>query len=149
MEKSRMMITALAWVKRGYAKAVTEELDDMEGLEEAKESTNAEQSTPEEGEGNDEFNMKAYEKEDNIPIFAEDYAENDGEGDIEMDNQQFPAELEDGEEEKEDLTIHKSDALIVTAAAEQDYSNLEVYLFEEEKSNLFVHHEIMLNAFPL
>ena len=150
--KSKMMITALAWVKRGYAKAVTDEMNMMEKYEEAKESTHQE-SNQEEAEGEDQFDMKNYDNEDNIPIFAEDYDgkgdKDDGEEDMEMDEQKFPLEIDDNEEEKEDLTIHKSDALIVTAAAEQDYSNLEVYLYEEENSNLFVHHEIMLNAYPL
>lgn len=32
---------------------------------------------------------------------------------------------------------------------EKDYSSLEVYIYEQDRSNLFVHHEIMLSAFPL
>jgi periodic tryptophan protein 1 len=155
--KSRMMITSLAWVKRGHAKAITVEMLEQE---EAKDAT-LEQSQPEsdgegEGEGEDQLDekhgMKHYEEEDNIPIFGEDYNElmrGTGEGDAEMDPEKFPVEIDDDEDEKEDYTIHKQDALIVTAAAEQDYSNLEVYLYEEESSNLFVHHEIMLNAYPL
>ena len=32
---------------------------------------------------------------------------------------------------------------------EKDYASLEVYVYEQDKNNLFVHHEIMLSAFPL
>lgn len=32
---------------------------------------------------------------------------------------------------------------------EQEYSSLEVYVYEQENNNLFVHHEIMLSSFPL
>lgn len=155
--KSKMMITALAWVKRGYAKAVLEEFDDeMQDVQAAKASANQafkEEIKEGEGKNEDEFNMKDYDKEDYIvemeKRMKDDNAEGeDAEGDLEMDDK-YPMEAESDEEEKEDLIIRKSDALIVTAAAEQEYSNLEVYLFEEENSNLFIHHEIMLNAYPL
>lgn len=32
---------------------------------------------------------------------------------------------------------------------EKEFSSLEIYVFEEDKNNLFVHHEIQLSAFPL
>ena len=61
----------------------------------------------------------------------------------------YPDEFSDSEEEKEDYTIRRTDSLIVTATAENDHSNLEVYIYEHEKSNLYVHHEIILGAYPL
>lgn len=148
------MITALAWVKRGYAKVVMDQENDAPTIEEAEE---LKQTTGDEGEDEvyNKLNLANYDKEDSLPVFGEDYADvlrggdNDGEGDIEMDEQKYPLELDEDEEEKDDIDIRKSDALIVTASAETDYSNLEVYLFEEDSSNLFVHHEIMLNAYPL
>ena len=53
------------------------------------------------------------------------------------------------EDSKEDFTIRKTDSIIVAATADNDHSNLEVYIYEHEKSNLFVHHEIILGAYPL
>ena len=61
----------------------------------------------------------------------------------------YPSELEDSEEDKEDYTIRKSDALIVTAMAESDHSSLEVYLYDHKTSDLYVHHEIILSSYPL
>eukprot|EP00347_Sterkiella_histriomuscorum_P014628 403360154 len=61
----------------------------------------------------------------------------------------YPDELEDSEEEKEDYTIRKSDALIVAATAENDHSNLEVYIYDHKTSDLYVHHEIILSSYPL
>lgn len=61
----------------------------------------------------------------------------------------YPDVLEDSEEEKEDYTIRKSDAVIVAATAENDYSNLEVYLYDHKTSDLYVHHEIILSSYPL
>ncbi len=48
----------------------------------------------------------------------------------------------------DDMMIRKSDAIIVTASVRES-SNLEVYIFEEDKSNLYIHHEIILASFPL
>lgn len=62
---------------------------------------------------------------------------------------EYPDEFEDSEEEKEDYTIRKSDALIVAATAEDDHSNLEVYIYDHKTSDLYVHHEIILSSYPL
>lgn len=61
----------------------------------------------------------------------------------------YPEELEDSEEEKEDYTIRKSDSLIVAATAEDEHSNLEVYIYDHKTSDLYVHHEIILSSYPL
>jgi len=61
----------------------------------------------------------------------------------------YADEFSDSEEEKEDYTIRRTDSIIVTATAENDHSNLEVYIYEHEKSNLYVHHELILGAYPL
>ncbi|KAJ7296872.1 hypothetical protein O6H91_Y095600 [Diphasiastrum complanatum] len=59
---------------------------------------------------------------------------------------------DEDDEEIEDMTIKESDLLIVTARNEDDVSHLEVWVYEEakdEESNMYVHHDIMLPAFPL
>jgi periodic tryptophan protein 1 len=61
----------------------------------------------------------------------------------------YPDELEDSEEEKEDYTIRKTDALIVAATAEDEHSNLEVYIYDHKTSDLYVHHEIIISSYPL
>jgi len=73
----------------------------------------------------------------------------DNDEDEENNRDNYPEAFSDSEEEKEDFTIRKTDSIIVTATADNDHSNLEVYIYEHEKSNLFVHHEIILAAYPL
>lgn len=73
----------------------------------------------------------------------------DGERPKKSTRDDYPSELEDSEEEKEDYTIRKSDALIVAATAEDDHSNLEVYIYDHKSSDLYVHHEIILSSYPL
>jgi len=65
------------------------------------------------------------------------------------EDDKYPLEFEDSEDEKEDYTIRDSDALIVSASIQGDFGSLEIQVFEEHTSTLYVHHEIMLSSFPL
>lgn len=56
---------------------------------------------------------------------------------------------ESDEEEREDLQILPTDNIILAAKTEDDISHLEVYIYEEDSSNLYVHHDILLPSFPL
>lgn len=62
---------------------------------------------------------------------------------------------QDEAEEMEELEILPTDNLIVACKTEMEddggpgVSHLEVYLYEEEADNLYVHHDIMLPSFPL
>lgn len=75
--------------------------------------------------------------------------EDDGDEDFVDQNDDLENEFSDSEEEKEDYTIRKTDSLIVSATAENDHSNLEVYVYDHKTSDLYVHHEIILGAYPL
>ena len=55
--------------------------------------------------------------------------EDDGDEDF-VDENDLPDEFSDSEEDREDYTIRKSDSLIVTATAENDHSNLEIYIYD-------------------
>eukprot|EP00842_Homolaphlyctis_polyrhiza_P001076 jgi/Hompol1/196/HPOL_005262-RA len=52
-------------------------------------------------------------------------------------------------EEMQDMVIAPTDNLIVAAKTEDDISHLEIYVYEEDEDNLFVHHDILLPSFPL
>uniref|UniRef100_A0A1D1ZFD5 Putative WD repeat-containing protein C17D11.16 n=1 Tax=Anthurium amnicola TaxID=1678845 RepID=A0A1D1ZFD5_9ARAE len=58
---------------------------------------------------------------------------------------------DDDDEEVEDNTIKPTDAVIICARTEDEVGHLEVWVYEEleGESNLYVHHDIMLPAFPL
>lgn len=94
-------------------------------------------------------------KEAGMPVQEMDKDDADMEAELDDDGKevnnrdQYPEEFSDSEEEKEDYTIRKTDSIIVAATAESDHSNLEVYIYEHEKANLYVHHEVILGAYPL
>ena len=59
-----------------------------------------------------------------------------------------PGEEED-DEEREELQIFPEDNLLLAAKVEDEVAHLEVYVYEDEADNLYVHHDIMLPAVPL
>ncbi|XP_021926363.1 periodic tryptophan protein 1 homolog isoform X2 [Zootermopsis nevadensis] len=56
---------------------------------------------------------------------------------------------EDDDSEKEDDVINPKDNLILVGHVEGDASILEVYVYNEEEGSLYVHHDLLLPAFPL
>ncbi|KAJ3676908.1 hypothetical protein LUZ60_002632 [Juncus effusus] len=59
---------------------------------------------------------------------------------------------EEDEEEMEDLTIKPTDSVILCARNEDEVNLLEVCIFEESEdgeTNMYVHHDVILPAFPL
>lgn len=53
------------------------------------------------------------------------------------------------DEEREDLQVLATDNMLVAAKVEDEVAYLEVYVYEDEADNLYVHHDIMLPAIPL
>lgn len=56
---------------------------------------------------------------------------------------------EEEEEEREELQILATDNLVLAGRIEDEVAHLEVYVYEDEADNLYVHHDIMLPAIPL
>ena len=56
---------------------------------------------------------------------------------------------DDDDEEREDLQILATDNMMVAAKVEDEVAHLEIYVYEDEADNLYVHHDIMLPAIPL
>jgi periodic tryptophan protein 1 len=58
-------------------------------------------------------------------------------------------ENEEDDEEREELQILATDNIVLAAKVEDEVAHLEVYVYEDEADNLYVHHDIMLPAIPL
>ena len=58
-------------------------------------------------------------------------------------------ENEDEDDEREELQVLASDNMVIAAKVEDEVAHLEIYVYEDEADNLYVHHDIMLPAIPL
>ncbi|CAA6673259.1 unnamed protein product [Spirodela intermedia] len=100
-----------------------------------------------------ELDMEHYDDEgDGIELFGTGlgdayYASNDM--DPYLKNNEDDEDQDD--EEVEDITIKQTDAVIVCARNEDEVGHLEVWVYEEveDEPNMYVHHDIILPAFPL
>ncbi|KAJ8644551.1 hypothetical protein MRB53_006299 [Persea americana] len=157
------MIVAVCWVPKGVSKVVpvVVEPPSKEEIEEILKSNALERRCPGKTPGNNfeditdglkELDMEHYDEEDDgIQVFRSElgdayYPSND------MDPYMKDKDDDDDEEEIEDMVIKPTDAVIVCARNEDDVSHLEVWIFEElgdGDSNMYVHHDIILPAFPL
>lgn len=174
---SHGIITSLFWVKQGWARSIPLEYEEEGVMKEYKavdkklktkgklsgKETIKEATTKLEGEIEDldlkevEMNNEEENEEINDPVFCNElkeyYAPKDEgmivDGEASGQNQ-YPEGFDDvSDEDEEDFTIHSTDNLIACATAQDDFSNIEVYVYDEKHQSLYVHHDIVLSTFPL
>ncbi|KAI9770173.1 MAG: hypothetical protein M1835_006599 [Candelina submexicana] len=185
------MITATAWVPRGFAaqfptkydfdEAEFERIADLAKLqlEDAKQDLDEARNGVQLGEdsakkeGKDENGISASKSNGEVDDDLKEYdlehydsdtkEDNNGEGMAMFGNVRSLAyhdtntddpyitlkESEDDDEEREELQILATDNMVLAAKVEDEVAYLEVYVYEDEADNLYVHHDVMLPAIPL
>ena len=178
---SKTIITSLFWVKKGWARAIPLEYEEVniendpkyQKVSKIKKKLEKEgkltgQETIKESAKIIEEKMNLEDEDIQAPIFSEDLKNyytkeesninkiNNKEDEEEMEidekgeNKNLPDHFDDiSDDEQEDFTIHPTDSLIVCGTAQDDFSNLEIYIYDENTLDLFVHHDIVLSSFPL
>jgi periodic tryptophan protein 1 len=58
-------------------------------------------------------------------------------------------DLGDVDSDVEDMELKAEDAILIVGRSDEERNRLEVYVYEEESCNLFVHHDFEVPAFPL
>ncbi|XP_078444251.1 putative WD repeat-containing protein C17D11.16 isoform X2 [Wolffia australiana] len=101
-----------------------------------------------------ELDMEHYDdEEDGVELFGNGigdafYASNDTDPYL---NKNDDDDDDEEDEEIEDVTIKQTDAVIVCARSEDEVGHLEVWVYEDvdDETNMYVHHDVILPAFPL
>ena len=91
-----------------------------------------------------DLNMDDYDDDDDVGMLGDDTVYQAEDNYITL-----PEEAEEDEEDEEDTKIKDTDAILLATRTEDDFSSLEVYVYDEESGNMYVHHDIALSAFPL
>ncbi|KAJ3118508.1 hypothetical protein HK098_005915 [Nowakowskiella sp. JEL0407] len=137
--------------------------DEMMDVEESKGEKGkqkvADGANPTDDEISKLYNMDDYDNDDDIEDIPEDGDINiPGLGNIRgltyhNNNTEDPyihiGDEVDEEEDREEMRILPENSLLVAAKTDDHLSHLEIYLYEDEEENLYVHHDIMLPSFPL
>uniref|UniRef100_A0A3B4BL74 Uncharacterized protein n=1 Tax=Periophthalmus magnuspinnatus TaxID=409849 RepID=A0A3B4BL74_9GOBI len=171
-------ITCVGWVKRGVAKEtpdkvelsqeelqriiteakeeLAEEDDEDEGITDDLNSNSANtddtvQSNENEGEKDEEdelaeYGLDQYDEEDTTANLGDSLAGLT----VFSSNEEDPyITIKDTDQyEREDFQVKPSDNLILAGKTEKDCCNLEIY-YNSEEDSLYVHHDILLPAYPL
>ena len=56
---------------------------------------------------------------------------------------------DDNSSEEDDYLLRESDAVLLAAKSMEDYSALEVHVYNHEDGNFYVHHDVAMPTFPL
>lgn len=143
--------------------AIEEEAEELSGTEDGlAEVDDAVQQKQEESDSHDlpaSFKMDEYEGEADDAAIQTYLGGRAGtiedDEDVDQPHEVDNVSMEDEEDEridemdKEDVEIRPTDSVILVANTEDDFSNLEVQVYDDENGALYVHHEINLPAFPL
>lgn len=159
------MISAASWIRKGFASAtpkhceLTEEEYDRimkhtgDKLNEIKnEKPDVEMdSQPLEDDDMAKFNMDAYSEDEDVAIQEEENNDlNSTMADLDMaGDEEDESDYETDPEDADDLQIRITDSLIVACRTTDDLSYLDVYVYEEDVENIYIHHDIMMPSFPL
>ncbi|CAI5703412.1 hypothetical protein KXD40_003679 [Peronospora effusa] len=152
--------------------ALEEEVDEQNAMEEAMEAEDAAAEVQESQDEKDStglpasFKMNEYDEEDDDAAIKnyigagagaiEDDEEEDEVDGMSSDDDVVAMQDEENDDQddeleidKEDVEIRPTDSVILVANTEEDFSSIEVQVYDDENGALYVHHEINLPAFPL
>ncbi|KAI0553564.1 WD domain-containing protein [Xylaria curta] len=134
-------------------------VNDVVGATEEKDNTSAKEKKTEEIDINDadlkEYDLEHYDdEEDDVHGQRMDMFGNIKSLAYYQSNKEdpyitIPDEQDQEDEDREELQILATDNMLLAAKVEDELAHLEVYVYEDEADNLYVHHDIMLPAIPL
>lgn len=159
MEKAA--VTALCWVPRGKCNVRTPGAGDMEDgdvdLQEAHAAevaasvrNTAAASSNVNTAGLEEFNLDGYDDEPDADNGMQFFSVLNTDGDMARDkDEHFTGDPDSDSDSEGFYEIKAEDQVFTAVSCEEDNCSLELYVFDEEAASMYVHHDVMLGAYPL
>ncbi|CAM9270952.1 unnamed protein product [Chrysoparadoxa australica] len=120
--------------------------DDVKAARAALEAMDGDES---EGELPAALRMDEYDDDEAVGALVDMGIEEEGEG-MGLADDELEGLEEGGDPDLEDHVIKPDDAVLLVANTEEDeYSSLEVHVYDQENGNLYVHHDVSLPSLPL
>ncbi|VDK18272.1 unnamed protein product [Anisakis simplex] len=170
------LVSSLAWIKRGVAKHVPDKVQvnpaDLRDMIQGADAETSDQSDTDEAMREGEGDAAEKQNVGGIRGSAPDSEAEEQEGDTNESAEDNKAEVNplagiaafasplddpyitqhiesDEEEDKEDFEIKENDNLVAVAKINKGEFGLEVYVYNEEGDDWYVHHDYLLDAPPL
>jgi periodic tryptophan protein 1 len=148
MEKSA--VTCVCWVPRGRCRgrlAMDSDEDNEKEAETGGGSASSAAIAP--TAGLEEFNLDNYDDEDD-DAGMQFFTVLNADGELAREKDPYMTGNPDSDSDSEgECEINDKDHVFIPTSCEEDCCTLEVYVFDEEEVNMFVHHDITLGAYPL
>ena len=91
-----------------------------------------------------DLDLENYDDESNLPVLVQESFH----GEFESDHLGKGFWEDVSFDKGEDYTIKKDDQILLTGKIEQDFSSIEIYIYDEKNYSLWVHHDFMISAYP-
>jgi len=160
MEKAA--VTAVCWVPKGKINMRRPEADggDEEELRDAAQHLAASSTGPTSiqkatgvataiTEGLEEFDLDNYDEDEDNQDGMQFFSVLKADGELARDKDEWLQGNPDSESEADIDDIKPEDQVFVAVSCEEDSCQLEVFVYEEEEGSMYVHHDVMLSAYPL
>lgn len=144
-------ISCVKWIKQGVAKQVPDNVhlseDELREIVEQKSDEEDESGEPSKPiSSDDEYDLKNYDNEDELRVSLKGIATFDADKKKKKKKRQ---QVDSDDSEKEDELIKEDDNLLVVGHVEDDYTTLDVYVYNENDGDMYIHHDIVLKSPPL
>jgi len=153
MEKTA--VTSICWVPRGKCKAkpVPADAEDDAELRDAHDALmegGAASSEPANLDGLEEFGLDKYDDDEENQDGMQFFSVLKADGALSREKDPFMEGNPDSDSESEDYhEIRPEDLIFCAVSCEEEQCTLEMYVYDEDEANMYVHHDVMLDAYPL
>ncbi|XP_026680534.1 periodic tryptophan protein 1 homolog isoform X1 [Diaphorina citri] len=150
-------VPCIKWVTSGVAKSNPEKIklspDELKRLI-AEERQQEKEEEEDEGEEQDEYKMRDYDKEEDATVsgamgLGSVAVLDDDDMSLPTQINQHKIKLDESDSEIDNEIIRKDDNLLLVGHVQDEMSILEVYVYNHESKDFYVHHDILLPSVPL